>query len=154
MTRGYLVVVLLFLFVLALEVRTASTQQSEYPMMDKIAQKVIDKYQNSSCEDLKAQRQQSADPQQAATKQKVVGLLKSDPKMRAFNLFQKTSLRVFSCCDLLDLAVIISDRVIDCVDLLQERGTARYGELPGAALRQLFLQRHPLSRHESGVPLA
>jgi hypothetical protein len=82
MRRGYLVVVLLFLFTLAVEVPSASTQQSEYPMMDKIAQKVIDKYQNSSCEDLKAQKEQPADPQQAAMKQKVLGLLKSDPKMR------------------------------------------------------------------------
>jgi hypothetical protein len=74
---------MLFLFLmLALEIPPASTQQSEYPMMDKIAQKMIDKYQNSSCEDLKAQKQQPTDPQQAATKQKVVGLLKSDPKMR------------------------------------------------------------------------
>jgi hypothetical protein len=82
MTRAYLTVMLFFLFMLALEAPSASTQQSEYPMMDKIAQKVIDKYQNSSCEDLKAQKQQPADPQQAAMKQKVVGLLKSDPKMR------------------------------------------------------------------------
>jgi hypothetical protein len=82
MSRGYLVVVLLFLFTLTVEAPSASTQQSEYPMMDKVAQKVIDKYQNSSCEDLKAQKQQPADPQQAATKQKVIGLLKSDPKMR------------------------------------------------------------------------
>jgi hypothetical protein len=82
MSRGYLVVVLLFLFTLAVEVPSASTQQSEYPMMDKIAQKVIDKYQNSSCEDLKAQKEKPADPQQAAMKEKVVGLLKSDPKMR------------------------------------------------------------------------
>jgi hypothetical protein len=59
-----------------------SAQQSEYPMMDKIAQKVIDKYQNSSCEDLKAQKEQPPDPQQAAMKQKVLGLLKNDPKMR------------------------------------------------------------------------
>jgi hypothetical protein len=81
MIKSYLVIVLL-LFMLALEVPPAGTQQSEYPMMDKVAQKVIDKYQNSSCEDLKAQKQQPADPQQAATKQKVVGLLKSDPKMR------------------------------------------------------------------------
>jgi hypothetical protein len=82
MSRSYVVVLLLSLLTLAVEVPSASTQQSEYPMMDKIAQKVIDKYQNSSCEDLKAQKQQPPDPQQAATKQKVIGLLKSDPKMR------------------------------------------------------------------------
>jgi hypothetical protein len=51
-------------------------------MMEKVAQKVIEKYQSTSCEDLKAQKQQPPDPQQAAMKQKVVGLLKNDPKMR------------------------------------------------------------------------
>ena len=51
-------------------------------MVDKVAQKIIDKYQNSTCADLKAQKQEAPDPQQAATKQKVVGLLKGDPKMR------------------------------------------------------------------------
>jgi hypothetical protein len=61
---------------------TGSAQESEYPMMDKVAQKVIEKYQKSSCEELKAQKEQAPDPQQAATKQKVVGLLKNDPKMR------------------------------------------------------------------------
>jgi len=61
---------------------SGSAQQSEYPMMEKVAQKVIEKYQSTSCEDLKAQKQQPPDPQQAAMKQKVVGLLKNDPKMR------------------------------------------------------------------------
>ena len=51
-------------------------------MMDKIAQKVIEKYQKSSCEDLKAQKEQPPDPQQAAMKQKAVAALKNDPKMR------------------------------------------------------------------------
>jgi hypothetical protein len=60
-----------------------SAQQSEYPMMEKLAQKVIEKYQKSSCEELKAQKEQPPDPQQAAMKQKVVGALKNDPKMRA-----------------------------------------------------------------------
>jgi len=61
---------------------SGSAQQSEYPMMEKVAQKVIEKYQSTSCDDLKAQKQQPPDPQQAAMKQKIVGLLKNDPKMR------------------------------------------------------------------------
>ena len=82
--RGYSVVAvaLLFLLTLAISVPSANTQQSQYPVLDKVAQKVIDKYQTSSCEDLKAQKEQPPDPQQAAMKQKVVGMLKSDPKMR------------------------------------------------------------------------
>jgi hypothetical protein len=80
--RGHLVTALLLLFTLAFAVPSASTQQSQYPIVDKVAQKIIDKYQNSTCADLKAQKQEAPDPQQAATKQKVVGLLKGDPKMR------------------------------------------------------------------------
>jgi len=49
---------------------SGSAQQSEYPMMEKVAQKVIEKYQKSSCEDLKAQKEQPPDPQQAAMKAK------------------------------------------------------------------------------------
>jgi hypothetical protein len=82
MIRSYLAVALLLLLTLTVSVPSANTQQSQYPVLDKVAQKVIDKYQTSSCEDLKAQKEQPPDPQQAATKQKVVGMLKSDPKMR------------------------------------------------------------------------
>jgi len=82
MIRGCLSVTLLFLTTLALYVPAASTQQSEYPVMDKVAQKVIDKYQTSSCEDLKAKKAQPPDPKQDAMKQRVIGMLKSDPKMR------------------------------------------------------------------------
>lgn len=83
MFRSYFIVALGLFLVLIASAPPASTQQSEYPVMDKIAQKVIDKYQHSTCEDLKAQKQQPPDPQQAAMTQKAVGLLKSDPKMRA-----------------------------------------------------------------------
>jgi hypothetical protein len=82
MIRGCFAVTLLFLFRLALYVPAASTQQSEYPVMDKVAQKVVDKYQTSSCEDLKAKKEQPPDPKQDAMKQRVIGMLKSDPKMR------------------------------------------------------------------------
>ena len=82
MIKGCFAVTLLFLFTLALYVPAASTQQSEYPVMDKVAQKVIDKYQTSSCEDLKAKKEQPADPKQDAMKQRMIGMLKSDPKMR------------------------------------------------------------------------
>jgi len=82
MIRRCFAVTLFFLFTLALYVSAASTQQSEYPVMDRVAQKVIDKYQTSSCEDLKAKKEQPPDPKQDAMKQRVIGMLKSDPKMR------------------------------------------------------------------------
>ena len=80
--RSYLLVSVICLLVFAVEVPSASTQQSEYPVMERVAQKVIDKYQTSSCEDLKAKKEQPSDPKQDAMKQRVIGMLKSDPKMR------------------------------------------------------------------------
>lgn len=61
-----------------------SAQQSDYPIADKVAQKVIDKYQKTSCEELKAEKESPKAPsaQEAATKQKAVEMLKKDPKMR------------------------------------------------------------------------
>ena len=64
---------------------SASPQQSQYPILDKMAQKVIDKYRTTSCADLKAKKEAPKPAQsgeQAQMKQKVVMLLKSDPKMR------------------------------------------------------------------------
>src|ERR1700753_682014 len=63
---------------------SASPQQSQYPILDKFAQKVIDKYRTTSCADLKAKKEapkpaESGD--QAQMKQKVVMMLKNDPTM-------------------------------------------------------------------------
>ena len=51
----------------------------EFPIMDRVADKVIQKYQNSSCEQL---WQKKGKPK-PAMEQKVVQLLRSDPQMRA-----------------------------------------------------------------------
>ena len=77
---------LIALVVLTASAPSASPQQSQYPILDKVAQKVIEKYQTTSCADLKAKKEapkpaQPAD--QAQMKQKVVMLLRNDPKMRA-----------------------------------------------------------------------
>ena len=74
------------LLVLTVGAPSASPQQSQYPILDKVAQKVIVKYQTTSCADLKAKKEapKPAEPaDQAQMKQKVVMLLRSDPKMRA-----------------------------------------------------------------------
>ena len=76
---------LIALLVLIAGAPSALPQQSQYPILDKFAQKVIDKYQTTSCADLKAKKEapkaaQSAD--QAQMKQKVVMMLRNDPKMR------------------------------------------------------------------------
>lgn len=50
--------------------------------MEKAAQKVIEKYRSSSCEQLAEQKRQPPSGQQAEMMKKVVGMLRSNPKMR------------------------------------------------------------------------
>lgn len=51
---------------------------SDYPILDGVAQKVIQKYQSSTCEQLWAARSQP----KSAEEQKLVQLLRGDPQMR------------------------------------------------------------------------
>jgi hypothetical protein len=50
----------------------------QYPIMDKVADKVIAKYQSSSCQQLYQQKQQPPSPEV----QRAIQLLKGDPQMR------------------------------------------------------------------------
>jgi len=50
----------------------------QFPMLDSVANKVVQKYQSASCEQLWQQKGQPKSPEE----QRVVGLLKSDPAMR------------------------------------------------------------------------
>ena len=52
--------------------------QEQFPMMDKVAHQVIQKYQQSSCPQLMAQRNQPKSPQE----QRAMQLLRDDPQMR------------------------------------------------------------------------
>lgn len=61
------------------EAKTQPPQQ--YPVMDKVADKIILKYQSSSCEQLWMKKSEKAPP--TAEEQKAVAFLKSDPQMRA-----------------------------------------------------------------------
>jgi len=51
---------------------------AQYPIMDRVAEKVIQKYQSSSCEQLWAQKSQPKSEEE----QRVIGFLKGDPQMR------------------------------------------------------------------------
>jgi hypothetical protein len=55
--------------------------QGQYPIMDQIANKVINKYQTSSCEQLWEQKSQHTPP--SMEEQRAIGILKNDPQMRA-----------------------------------------------------------------------
>ena len=60
----------------ALAAGVAIAQQ--FPVLDAVANKVIQKYQGMSCEQLWAQKAQP----KSAEEQRVIGILKSDPAMR------------------------------------------------------------------------
>jgi hypothetical protein len=68
--------------VIAFLVHASGAQaQGQYPILNDIANKVIQKYQNSSCEQLWEQR--SAHAQPSVEEQRAIGVLRSDPQMRA-----------------------------------------------------------------------
>jgi predicted Holliday junction resolvase-like endonuclease len=82
MYRRLVIITMISLALLAALYAQRFQAQSQYPVMDKVAQKVIDKYQKSSCEDLKHQKSEAASGQDAEVKQKVVEAMRKDPQMR------------------------------------------------------------------------
>lgn len=70
--------VLMVLAAALLYVSVGSAQQ--YPVLDAVANKVIAKYQGSSCEQLWQKKAAKTPP--SPEEQKVIALLKSDPQMR------------------------------------------------------------------------
>jgi hypothetical protein len=70
----------LLLCPLALTLATGTYAQDQYPILDKLAAKVIEKYQTTPCEQL---LQKKAQPEPPSPQQvKVIQFLKSDPQMR------------------------------------------------------------------------
>jgi hypothetical protein len=72
------VIVLASIFITA---ATAQQSAQQYPVMEAIAQKVIQKYQTSSCLDLWAKKAAPTE-QQAQRQSNAVELLRQDPAMR------------------------------------------------------------------------
>ncbi len=60
--------------------QTQAQTQDQHPILDKVATKVIQKYQSSTCEDLYKKKQEKAPP--SAEEQKAIAFLKSNPQMR------------------------------------------------------------------------
>jgi hypothetical protein len=56
----------------------AGIAYAQYPIMDKVADKVVQKYQSASCQQLWQQKGEPKSPEE----QRVVGFLKTDPQMR------------------------------------------------------------------------
>ena len=66
------------LLTLLLFAGVVSAQYDQHPLLDKVANKVIQKYQNSSCEQLWQERGQP----KSQREQEAVNFLRSDPQMR------------------------------------------------------------------------
>src|SRR5262245_35032713 len=58
--------------------------QQQYPLADMLAQKIIDKYTNSTCVQLATQKSEKPTGEKAAMEQRVIGALKQDPQMRQY----------------------------------------------------------------------
>jgi len=66
-----------WLFILAPVLAYVCVASAQYPILDMVAQKVIGKYQSSTCEQLWQNR-----GKHSPEEQNLVGLLRSDPQMR------------------------------------------------------------------------
>jgi hypothetical protein len=71
------------LFASAIALLCAAVNAQEFPMMDRIAEKVIQKYQNSTCEQLWQERAQKGKAPPPQMEQEALQMLKSDAQMRA-----------------------------------------------------------------------
>ena len=67
-----------YLFALALTLLFAGVAAAQYPILDAIADKVIQKYQNSTCEQLWQEKSKPKPPME----QEIVQKLRSEPQMR------------------------------------------------------------------------
>jgi hypothetical protein len=56
--------------------------QASYPIMERIAQKVIETYQTSSCQQLAQHKSRPLTGQKAQMEQRAIQLLRNDPRMR------------------------------------------------------------------------
>jgi len=61
----------------------AAVNAQDFPIMDRIADKVIQKYQQSTCEQLWEERAQKGKAPKPQMEQEALDMLKSDPQMRA-----------------------------------------------------------------------
>ncbi len=62
----------------------AQAPQQQYPLADMLAQKIIDKYTNSTCVQLAVQKSEKPTGEKAQMEQRVVAALKADPQMRQY----------------------------------------------------------------------
>jgi hypothetical protein len=71
------------MFTAAIALLCAVVNAQEFPIMDKIADRVIQKYQTSTCEQLWQERAQKGKAPPPQMEQEALQMLKSDSQMRA-----------------------------------------------------------------------
>lgn len=72
----------------------------DYPIMEKVAQKVIQKYQTSSCQQLAQEKSQPPSGQKVEMEQRAIQALRNDPQMRTAFINQVAAPianRLFEC---------------------------------------------------------
>ena len=89
-----------WLFVAVLASVAAGIAYAQYPVMDAVANKVIQKYQTSTCEQLYQEKAQKQGQPKPEMEQRVVDMLRNDPQMRTA-FFNKISApivnKMFEC---------------------------------------------------------
>jgi hypothetical protein len=73
----------------------AAGAYAQFPIMDRVADKVIQKYQTSTCEQLWQEKAQNQGKPKSAEEQRAIEVLRSDPQMQAV-FFSKISTPVVS----------------------------------------------------------
>lgn len=72
----------------------------QYPMLDRIANRVVQKYKSASCEQLWEQRAAKQNQPKSAAEERLIQLLREDPGMRA-EFFRRVSApivtKMFEC---------------------------------------------------------
>lgn len=62
---------------------TSVPEPQQHPVMDAIANKIIQKYQGSTCEQLWQEKAQAKNKPKSTQEQEAIGILRNDPQMRA-----------------------------------------------------------------------
>ena len=90
----------IFLFTAAGALIAAGVAYAQFPIMDKVADKVIQKYQTSTCEQLWQEKAQGQGKPKSPEEERAIELLRGDPQMQAA-FFSKISTpvvtKMFQC---------------------------------------------------------
>ena len=71
------------LFTAAIALFCAALDAQDFPVLDQVAAKVVQKYQQATCEQLWQERAQKGKKPESPMEQRALEMLKSDPQMRS-----------------------------------------------------------------------